>query len=177
LTETPQALEENRNNYKSSSKWRETDVIAKLYAEALEKNQKLKTLNKNIQEINNDSLNLHTKAFSKYANINDNYWATATQYIGSINDSILRQQTTTLFKNSELNYRESIVKHKYKIEKIEKLTTILNDKLILMKLMVSQSMIKNYQVNEKPAIQELETLIQQYEVLIKETAEFTKIEK
>lgn len=177
LTETPEVLEENASDYKLSSKRYNADVISKLYTEALEKNEKLKLLDENIHKINSDSLNTHTKSFTKYVSINDNYWATANQYIGYLNDSILKQETIATFKNLEINYRESIAKHQNKLEGIRKRTATLNDKLVLMKLMVSQSMIENYQTNEKPDIQELETLLKQYDTLIKETDEFTKIDK
>jgi len=145
LTDTPEVLDENSSDYKWSSKRYNTDIISKLYTEALEKNNVLKSLDE--------------------------------QHIGYLNDSILKQETAALFKNLELNYRESIAKHENKLKKIREQSTLLNDKLVLMKLMISQSMMKNYQVNEKPDIQELETLLKQYDALIKKTDEFTKIRK
>lgn len=177
LTDTPEVLDENSSDYKWSSKRYNTDIISKLYTEALEKNNVLKSLDEDIHNMNSDSLNVHTKSYIKFSNTNDNFWANANQHIGYLNDSILKQETAALFKNLELNYRESIAKHENKLKKIREQSTLLNDKLVLMKLMISQSMMKNYQVNEKPDIQELETLLKQYDALIKKTDEFTKIRK
>lgn len=177
LTNTPEVLDENSSDYKWSSKRYDNDIISKLYAEALKKNKSLKSLDDRIHKVNSDSLNTLTKSFTKYSNTNNNYWTKANQYIGYLNDSILKQETGATFKNLELNYRESIAKHENKLKEIRKQSATLNDRLVLMKLMVSQSMIKNYQVNEKPDIQELETLLKQYDTLIKKTDEFTIIEK
>jgi hypothetical protein len=46
-----------------------------------------------------------------------------------------------------------------------------------MKLLVSEHMMRNYQVNEKPNIKELEELIFQYKKLIGESKEYTKHKK
>ena len=177
LTQTPEVLEENASNYKLSSKRYNADVISKLYVEALEKNEDLKLLDEKIRNINSDSLNTHTKPFLEYSSVNNDYWTMANQYVDYLNDSILKQETIDVFKSLEDNYKESIKKHEDKLTEIRKHTSLLNDKLVLMKLMVSQSMMKNYQMNEKPDIAELETLLVQYEKLLKETEKFTKANK
>lgn len=179
LTQTPEALNENSNDFtlKSVSKryGYNSDIISKLFSEALEKNEKLNLLNDKIKNINSDSLNSHLEPFEKYSQVNNDYWLMTNQYINSLNDSVLRLKTQELFKNLESNYRKSIAQHEYKIEEIKKLTLALNDKLLLMKLIVTEPMMKNYQLNEKSSISELETLIRQYNVLIDETEEFTTI--
>jgi hypothetical protein len=177
LTDTPEALEDNTSDYNFSSKRYNPDLISKLYAEALEKNTALKLLDESIKKINSNSLNTRTKPFNKYASTNSEYWTTANQYIRNLNDSLLKHETFTVFQNLESDYKESIAKHEDKLKKIKERTTDLNDKLVLIKLMISQSMIKNYQTNEKPDIQELETLLKQYNDLILKTDQFTKIVK
>ncbi len=67
--------------------------------------------------------------------------------------------------------------YEQKLTLINEKTFFLNDQLILMKLLITESMMKNYQINEKPNIKTLENIINEYDMLIKETEEYTKIVK
>lgn len=179
LNETPQVLGEN-NDYEvksfSKSKRYDSDMIADLYNEALEKNAKLKQLNEQIEKIHqtkNDSIS----AYSKFSQTNSEYWQSANKYISQIQDSVLRKSTLEIFKSIEANYQTKMADYEPKINEINKKEVLLNDQLVLMKLVITESMMINYQLNEKPTTKTLENLIENYDKLIKESEEFTKIRK
>ena len=177
INETPQVLDENAD-YKlgSISKRSDSDIILKLYNEAVEKNSKLSQLNDAIKEmpqIKNDSLD----KYSKFSQTNNNYWLTANRYINQLQDSILKESSLEIFKALEAKYEAKMSDYEQKLTTINEKTTSLNDQLILMKLFITEPMIKNYEINEKPSIKTLENIINEYDKLLKETEEYTKIVK
>lgn len=177
LAQTPQVLEARQDSkFTYISKRSGSDIVVELYNEAIEKNEKLKQLNEQINQIyqiKNDSL----AAYSKFSNTNQTYWTSATNHINQIQDSVLRQSTLEVFKAIEQNYQNKMADYEPKIKEIQRKDVLLSDQLILMKLFISESMMKNYQLNEKPAIKTLETIIKKYDKLIEESKEYTKIEK
>jgi hypothetical protein len=175
--ETPQFLDEN-TDYKLSSisKRGYSDVISRLYKEALDKSLKLNELNEKISEISevkNDSL----EEYYKFSQTNANYWATADKYANQIQDSILKASTIEVFKTLDSTYKAKMNGYEQKLIEIEKKTLSLNDQLILMKLFITEPMMRNYQVNEKPNIETLESVIDSYDKLIKETEAYTQVSK
>ncbi len=175
--ETPQVLDQN-TDYKLSSisKRYSSDIISKLYNEALEKSSKLNQLNDEINgvlETKNDSV----LNYSKFSQTNTNYWTTANSYVNQIQDSVLKESTLEVIKVLESTYKNKMSIYEQKLIEIDKKTISLNDQLILMKLVVTEPMMKNYQRNEKPNIKSLEMIISEYDRLIKETEEYTNFEK
>lgn len=175
--QTPEVLNDKTDYGLSSvSRKKKYDIISKLYKEAIEKNAKLNQLNEEINGIykfKKDSL----EVYKKYDNTNDSYWMSAQNYIRSIKDSILRESTKETFDLLEMNYRSRMIAYEQKLETINEKAISLNDQLVLMKLFVTAPMIRNYQVNEIPNIQTLENIIKEYDKLIKESDEFTRIEE
>ena len=175
LNETPDALNDN-SEYKSISfsKRYDTDIISELYKEAMEKNSNLEKLHEEIIkmiDIENDSLS----AYIKYVSVNAKYYSGAKVYANRIKDSILKKSTLAVFDSIEKTYDKKneafIKKHNIITQKSE----ALDDQLILMKLYVTESMIRNYQNNETPDIKTLENIIKKYDSLIKVTEKFTQI--
>jgi hypothetical protein len=179
LNLTPDILGEGENDISLStySKRYDSDIISKLYSEALENDKKLNALNEKIKSFTNDSIIEKTKAFTKYSNTNDKYWNSINNYISSINDSIIKKETTAFFNKLKLNYESNIDNQKKLLILIDAKKEKLRDQLTLMKLFVTEPMMMNYQINEKPDIKELEGLISQYKGLIKESKEYTKLKK
>lgn len=177
VNETPDVLVENSNFKLSSySKRYDSNIITKLFNEALEKDAELEQLNNEITlmyQFQNDSL----PEFSKFDGINKNYWRSSLEYIEQIEDTILRKSSLEIFETLQSKYEISMADYDQKIDVIKKKTITLNDQLILMKLFITEPMIKKYQLNEKPDIRSLENIIKEYDKLINETQEYTKIVK
>lgn len=180
LTETPQVLQEPKStiDYKVSSysKRYDPDIISKLYQEAIEKDSKLKKLNEDLNDIKNlkkDS----TAAYTEFKKTNNNYWSTVTVYINRMQDSTIKKSTQEVFKNLQANHQKQMLPYEQKLDLINQKANTLNDQLLLMKLIVTSTMMKNYQVNEQPTIEKLNNLLKAYDQLIKATEEYSKVKK
>ena len=148
--ETPTALEEKSNFAMSSYKDRSySDIIERLYLEAVEKNKTVFGIDSSIVRANQyhiDSL----KAYHKYVTINEDYWETANRYIAEISDTVARKSIKKVFDNAELNYCDAkkgliSLNDKIKLEKEH-----FDNQVLLLKLAVTLPMIQNYQHNELP---------------------------
>ncbi|WP_299107386.1 hypothetical protein [uncultured Winogradskyella sp.] len=173
--ETPEVLDDE-SNYKSVSfsKRYDSDIISQLYKEAMDKNANLEKLHKEIikmGEIENDSIS----EYSQYVSVNARYYASAKTYANRIKDSLLKESTIAAFNTIETNYKKKIEALVEKQKIITKKSKALDDQLILMKLYVTESMIRNYQNNEKPDIKTLENIIKKYDSLIKASEKFIHI--
>lgn len=177
INQVPESLEEKSDDGLSYfSKRYKSDIITKLYDEAMSKNAKLKKLNDEIykmSQIDNDSLS----EYSKYLDTNNNYWRTANRHINQLQDSVLKKSTLEIFEALKLKYEANLSDYEHRLITINKKAILLNDKLILMKLFVTQPMIQNYQEKKKPDVKTLENIIKEYDRLIEETKEYTKMIK
>lgn len=175
FTETPEVLNTDLN-YKSISfsKRYDSDIISQLYKEAIDKNTNLEKLHQEIIKmgsIENDSIS----EYSQYVSVNARYFANAKTYANGIKDSLLKESTLSVFNSIETTYKKKIEALVEKQKIITEKSKALDDQLILMKLYVTESMIRNYQNNEKPDIKTLEHIIKKYDSLIKASEKFIKI--
>ncbi|MBL87858.1 MAG: hypothetical protein CMO82_14540 [Winogradskyella sp.] len=178
INDTPEVLNESKSEVSFlRSKRYDKNILEELYGEALGKNEKLDKLNELIEEITSDSLYDKTSAYLKYTNINNRYWNTAKSYANKLNDSIKRIEVLAIIDKLETSYTKRIANHETKMDSIADLKRNLSDQLILMKLFVTEPMIYNYQSNELPDIEELKSIIKDYEKAIENSKEYTKIRK
>ena len=149
------------------------DNIQELYEEALEKNKELQTLHNrilNMSSIKGDSL----AAFNRYKRNNEEYFKSVNEYLAQIQDTVLREATRQTFEQLEKSYSGKISGHLSAKEKLGQRANILNDRLILMKLFITQSMMQNYQNNELPNLKHIEGLLKDYDQLINESKKYVK---
>lgn len=174
VKETPKVFNQKDDNYLGTVYSRyDSDLISKLYEEAIEKDSKLKKLNTAINKmagLKKDSI----EEYSEFSQTNKSYWLTTNRYISQLQDSALKESTLEIFKALELKYQIKISDYEQKLTVINEKTLLLNDQLILIKLLITEPLMENYQMNEKPDIKVLENIILQYDNLIKETQEYTE---
>lgn len=170
---TPEILVDNSDYKNFLPKRRDSDIISNLYKEALSKNTELNQLNEEIKNIASTKRE-NLSAYQKYAQINQDYWNKTQLYANRISDSTLRKSTLEIFETLESKYISSISEHNRTLKNINKRTAVLQDQLIVMQLLITEPMMKNYQLNEKPDIESMKTIITEYDRLIKESKEFTK---
>jgi hypothetical protein len=174
--QTPEILDDSKTDISSISKRYSSDIVQDLFNEAVSKDNKLKNLTDNLNEIGSikaDSL----KPYREYFQNNTAYWSSANRYISMISDSILKNDLKEIFKDFESKYEATISKHNYLIEKIEGKEKILNDYQILMKLSITIPMISSYQKNELPDLKALNNIVVRYDTLINETQNYSTIIK
>lgn len=176
LNETPEALEGTDSRILSSYRY-DGNIIDKLYKEAISKNQNLEDLNDRIEVISSDSLSDKTNDYLKYRSVNNRYWTAAKSYANNLNDSLWKVEMLDIIEKLESSYDKRVSIHESKMDSIAALKSILNDKLILMKLFITEPMIHNYQSNELPNIEQLESLIKDYKKAIEDSKDYTKINK
>jgi hypothetical protein len=174
--QTPEVLDNSKPEISSISKRYASDIVQDLFNEAISKDPKLKVLTEKMDEIGkikNDSL----KPLRDYFQNNDNYWESANRYIGQLSDSLLKNELKEIIKDLESDYRKSISNHNFVIKSLDDRTHALNDREILMKLLLTFPMITNYQKNELPDLNSLNNLMRMYDTIIKETDEYSDIVK
>lgn len=153
----------------SSARWKYSkDIVERLFDEAMEKDKELKSIN---DRINQQSISQVDSLadYHFFAGNNDNYWSSANKYASSISDTLLRDQVRDLFKNLEGNYRKKVMPFEQKKTQIQEKSKILSDQLVVLKLMTTVTMITQYQENGIPKVDQLEHLINDYDLLIKES--------
>jgi hypothetical protein len=174
---TPEVLDNNRDLKAASiSRSYRADIIQELYQEAINKNEKLKKLNNRINEIDGikeDSL----EQYNKFIQTNRNYYETVDDYINQLSDSTIKSEFKEIFKVIENKYKVRVSKLVSAVETIDSKTKFLNDQVILMKLLITEPMISNYQINESPNIETINNLGKKYDSLIKDIKPYTVINK
>lgn len=171
---TPEVLVDKTDfniSYSSLSERYHENIIEQLYNEALKNNKELEKLNSQINLVTSDSLESKTNDYLKYRNTNINYWNTLDRYTENIHDSIVKHSITELFKNMKKDYENKVSDHEAKMKSIENLKLKLEDQKTVMKLLITKPMILNYQNNELPKIQQLESIIKDYQLLLEKTKE------
>lgn len=176
--ETPVALQETKiidEVVKYSSRYK-SNVVAKLYSEALESDTKLKELDNQINEIRSletDSLS----EYEEYNRINTQYWSVVDNLLRQMNDSTLQSTTQEFVDELKSKYNKSVSDFKTQKEIINDKRISLKDQHLLMQLFVTFPMIENFRRNEKPSIKSLENVSKEYERLILESKQYTTINK
>lgn len=148
------------------------DIIHRLYDESMQNDPKLKDIDSRINgfdRIKSDSIEKYLDYISK----NENYWQTSEKYISSISDSLIRENTRSIFSLMKKNYLTSIDGHEKVVQSINHSKKELRDQALVLKLMVTKSMIINFQKNELIDIASLEEIAFQLQQLINETKEYS----
>lgn len=172
---TPQTLSPKKanldlNNYSKRSSY---NIIDELFAEAIENDPQLLSLVNRIDLIGNerqDSL----ASYYNYMSNNQNYWRSLSGYIGLLSDSTLREEMQKLMQGLEKQQIErtnSLDSLENQIALSEK---VVRDQKILMTIMVTQTMMHNYQVNELPSLAPLKGIKEKCEALTEESKTYTK---
>jgi hypothetical protein len=171
--QTPQILDDNKAEISSARGRYDSDIIEKLFNQAITKDPELKTLTNDIDkmdELSVDSL----KHYQDYIQNNEMYFNSAEKYISMIGDSTLKRDMESIYKTLEEQYQYRISNHKNLGETLEKKVRILKDYEIVMELSVTIPMICNYQKNELPDIKGLKNLVGMYDTIIDRTRSYTQ---
>jgi hypothetical protein len=136
----------------------------------MENNAQLKSFYKSINK-QHVKRNNQLDDYYKYIQMNEQYWENTNTYINQISDSTLKAKTSKEYEFFLKQYQSKIKFYKERVNQIGQLTVDLNNQLILLKLGITQSMMKNYQTNELPDIKISNDLIKQYQSLIKKAKE------
>ncbi|PWJ43889.1 hypothetical protein [Sediminitomix flava] len=168
---TPEVLESD-SYFTVKSEFRGNDIVKRIYDEAVEKDVKLRSLQESldtIKDFEDDKLG----AYRKYISQNKSYWRTVERYTAQLRDSVLQKEIESYFIKEIEAYEADIASLKNTEEEIEGRAQRLKDQEILLKLMVSLSMIKNYQEHKKPDLEPLNEVKNTYDTLINGIGAYT----
>jgi hypothetical protein len=175
--QTPEVLNDERKlDISSYSKRYGTDIIQELFGEAVKNDKALKSVTsklEQVKELKSDSL----EAYQTYMRYNQNYWNALTQHSNQLGDSTLKIELLNLIatlKDKQTNRTSSLDKLVVEIDSTER---TLNDLEVLMKIMVTIPMMYNYQRNELPNIQTLESVKQALDSSINTVKPYTEFQK
>ena len=105
------------------------------------------------------------------------YFRNAETYTSTITDSVLRKSAIALLKNFRDGYDKKVSQHETKMSSIGSLKSNLSDQHSFLKLIVTQNMMNNYQSNEVPKVEELESMIKDLELVLKDAKAYIKAQK
>jgi len=170
--ETPKVLQETKFSAGdlvsySSMRWEE-NLIDGLFEEAQENNKTLKDWVKEYDNLIKQTVE-KTEMYNNYKAINKEYWSSADNFRKMIKDSLLQNKMRETIDLANLQYQENLKKVTDEITLLERKSTVLEDRLSVLKLTISLEMMRAYQINELPSITAYEALIKQYDQLIEES--------
>jgi len=163
---TPEVLNKSETYVSDISMKRyKGDVITELFKEAIEKDADLKAFTDRIEFANGwktDSL----EAYHKYTSTNNDYWASSRYLFEQIKDSTLKKEYMKLFDNLKTKQQQLTAENDTAVSVLNKKQQLFNDYYILVKLMVTQQMMLNYQQNELPDVEPIKRVIEEYDSLM-----------
>jgi hypothetical protein len=176
--QTPEVLAGDESDIKSSSfRIRSNyDIVEQLFEEAMNKDENLMSLNKRIEEVEDlkaDSL----EAYRDYIQKNQNYWHSLSSYANQLSDSTLKRDLNVLISTLKEKHDKKVLPLNSVVAQIDSNKRVLRDYEILMKIIVTEPMMSNYQRNEYPKMQTLKSVKNAYDSLIIDVKPFAQIKK
>jgi hypothetical protein len=175
--QTPQVLNDERKlDISSYSKRYGTDIIQELFDEAVESDKQLKaviTKLDKVKEMKSDSL----EAYQTYMRNNQNYWNALTRYSNQLSDSTLKITLNKLIENLKQKQSQRTSALDTLVDDINTAERNLGDLELLTKILVTEPMMSNYQRNELPNLQTLESVKMEFDSSIKAVEPYAEIRK
>jgi len=146
----PQAFQERGDELYSISKKSRSDLVDRLYQEALEKRADLREVERMMKELFESSAD-STAAFSKFRQRNQEFYIAARRHSKELGDSILAARLTALLGSSEQVFQKGIDSLSTADSLVTTLKTQLEDFYEILKVEVATEMMEDYQQNFRPA--------------------------
>lgn len=143
------------------------------YKEAMERDGRLAELDERIDDIAKISID-SLQYFESYQKYNANYYKSASDYLSRIQDTVRRSEISAMLTRSQQVYEQELNKYVGNDQSLRDLQARLADEHMVMKLVVSEAMIRAYQ-SKKPSLQTFTELQQQYKQLLEESKAYTEM--
>jgi len=162
--ETPSTMEgeySSGNILRTKSKYH-TNILERLYEEAISKNKKIRKVDDAIElayRLYSDSLS----DYNRYIRLNKDYWNVANSYINDMSDSTLRNEVRSIFNKAEIEYCASKEELLHIDDKIDVEKKYFDNQVQLFKLIVTLQMVQRYQVNEFPDSSTMNSILTKFD--------------
>jgi len=124
----------------------------------MEKNPELRKLEDNRNEFNEEHQN-YLNRFDGYDSKSREYYRDAFSNAKAINDSILRKKIEQLLTKNEEKYKIIISKHTALQKDLSKLSSAIEDRLVVLRILLTLEQIEKYQKDNLPDTREPASLI------------------
>ncbi|MBL3655329.1 cytochrome P450 family protein [Fulvivirga sediminis] len=175
--QTPEVMKDDQSvDYMPFSRMKHNDIVEKLFKEALEHDQELKSLMLRLEEVRDlkfDSL----KNYRTYNNNNQDYWRSLTRYADDINDSTMKNDLKKFIDSLKKDQERKASLLDRTVAQLDSVEKKLNDLEVLTKVMVTAPMMENYQRNELPNHKSLQTVKLSLDSLITVMQPYGQIKK
>ncbi len=174
--ETPEVLVDN-STYETpdlvSLKRGNKSLIDNLFREALAKNKHLDSLMKRIRTLN-DEKNDALKDYSRFKSKNETFYEEVSRALQSIQDSVFRASIEKYFNQSQQQHLDDLATHDSTATYIDTQVNQIQTFAILIRLFTTEKMMRNYQQNELPNLEDLKTYDETLKDLLEEAEELAK---
>lgn len=160
----PEALQENKNT-KGMSKRAPENLVEELYEEQRSSDSSLQQMEESLEQLQEaipDSL----RDFHLFDGKNSSYFRQAEAFTLGIRDSLLKKETAAWLEQAENAYIQNTASLNALKNAIGNNSLSLTDRHNILKLMVSLTMMKRYQRENRPQQQPLESLSRNQQRLI-----------
>lgn len=125
------------------------DMVEELYSQAVKQNEKLETIEEDIEKFYKKKSEALEK-YNSYTAYNNRYYADARAHAAGIADTANRQKANALVAKAENHYKEKIAGWQTTITSLNKKEQELKDLHTLLKIVVTEPMMEKYQNNNLP---------------------------
>lgn len=151
-------------------------IVERLYEEALEKHPDMRELLGMVERGNEESKR-STDTVEDFLNVNTQYWTSCERIIAQIQDSTLRSDMNSFVVQLQADHDGKMKRFRDKLSIIRENERLMQDYLLIHKLVVTYPMMANYQQNEKPNMASLNATVKVQKETIGELKKQTAIPK
>ena len=166
--ETPTALQNNKYDLSSSYKRSSEDLTEAIYAELVDKDKALKTLEEDLKTYRS-GFNKPLEDFNNYNSKSISYYYSANHKIESITYSVLKHKMALLISESNERYLKTTEKLNSFLKQIEENNLSIQDQHTVLKIVLTAPLIEKYQTDQLPDEKEFKEMIRDQKKLIKRT--------
>ena len=168
-TEVPKALQDNKESSEIRIAKRSSydrDLVEELYKEKVRSTpalQEIETLIDQLNDAENDSLEIYNDFKAK----NQQYYSSASSHLNSIKDSLLKKEIQSVIGRNTLVYDNKISGLNDLVTNLNGKSGSVDDRHSALMILISLGMMKEYQEKNMPSTKPIESVINDYNWLIK----------
>ena len=158
-------------DYNSMSNRFNSDLVQELFDEEVNKTPELQNLVeqvRDLEQMKKDSL----EDYNGFVQNNSKYITAANDYIDQISDTVLKKDMKKAFADFESSYEKMVVPSRTAMNTINNKTIELNNHLVVLKLLVTKSVMQKYRMKHLPDVHQMSKIQTKYDLLIDKTKNY-----
>ena len=165
--EIPKALKENKkSSVEIYAKRGPEDLVEELYREKLKSTPVLQDIESSIRRLQ-ESERASLENYYEFKQKNEEYYSSAKRHISSLRDSSLKKQVEAIIEASLTGYNNKMKRLNDLVEILNNKNEPVSDRKTAMMVLVSLESMEKFQQNKLPATKAVESVINEYNTLIR----------